>query len=359
MKPIPRREALLTLTTASSAVVLSGVTSLNSAEPTVRRTRMGIVTYAFGIHQKNQWSGRHQGLPPALALLEASHDVGAAGIQVEIRAQDAPHMAELRRRAESYGMYIEASVSPPKSADDAARFDADIQAAQTAGATLARTVIMPGRRYEQFKSLEEFRQGEQHGLQSLQWAEPVLAQRRFRLGVENHKDQRIPEKLATIKHVGSEFIGLCVDVGNSFTLMEDPLEVARAYAPYAFTAHFKDQAVHETPDGFLFADVPLGEGFLDLPALMKILCANPQLRLNLELITRDPLNVPALKPDFWVTMPDLPASALARTLETVKSHNAAKPFPEISKMPVDQQLALESSNITQSLAYARDHLGLA
>jgi sugar phosphate isomerase/epimerase len=358
MKSITRREALLTLGGAGSAVVLGAVTA-SPAERAVRRTRMGIVTYAFGIHQKNQWAGRHQGLAPALALLEEAHDLGAAGIQVEIRAQEAAPAAELRRRAESYGMYIEASVAPPKSADDVERFEADVQAAQSAGATLARTVIMPGRRYEQFKSLEEFRQAEQRGIQSLQWAETVLARHRLRLAIENHKDQRIAEKLATIKRLGSEYIGLCVDVGNSFTLMEDPLEIARAYAPYAFTIHFKDQAVRETPDGFLFADVPLGEGFLDLPALIKILCdSKPEIHLNLELITRDPLNVPVLNDDFWVTMPDVLARDLARVLGVVKSRSSPRPFVNVSQLPVDQQLALESSNVTQSLAFARDRLGL-
>jgi hypothetical protein len=77
---------------------------------------MGIVTYAFGIHQRNQWAGRHQGLSAALALLEEAHQLGAAGIQTEIRAADAAQATELRRRAESYEMYIEASVTTPKSA---------------------------------------------------------------------------------------------------------------------------------------------------------------------------------------------------------------------------------------------------
>jgi sugar phosphate isomerase/epimerase len=358
MKSINRREALLTIAGASSGL-LAGALTVTSAQRAARRTRMGIVTYAFGIHQKNQWAGRHQGLAPALALLEESHELGAAGIQVEVRAQDEATAAQLRRRAESYEMYVEASLTPPKSAEDADRFEADVRAAQSAGATLARTVIMPGRRYEQFKSLEEFRQAEQHGLQSLQWAEPVLARHRFRLAVENHKDQRIAEKLNAIKRLGSEYVGLCVDVGNSFTLMEDPLEVARAYAQYAFTAHFKDQAVRESPDGFWFADVPLGDGFLNLPALAKTLRdANPGIQLNLELITRDPLNVPILKQDFWVTMPDLPARELAYVLGVVKSHGSLKPFVNVSQLPIGDQLALEMSNVTQSLAYSRDRLGL-
>lgn len=351
-----RREALVALSGAGSALLFEAAADENKS----RRTKLGIVTYAFGIHQKNQWAGRHPGLTPALALLEESHLLGAAGIQTELGAQDAAHAKELRARAESYGMYVEASLAPPKSAEDVQRFEESVQVAQAAGATLARTVILPGRRYEQFKSLEEFKSAEQHGLQSLQLAEPVLARHRFRLAVENHKDQRIAEKLETIKRLSSEFIGLCVDVGNSFTLLEDPLYTARAFAPWAFTAHFKDQAARENLDGFLFADVPLGEGFLDLPGLVKILnAAKPDIHLNLELITRDPLKVPILKDDFWVSMPDTPARDLARILRFLKSQASQKPFTTVSDLPTDQQLALEMSNVRQSLTYARERLGLA
>src|SRR5581483_8037961 len=163
----------------------------------------------------------------------------------------------------------------------------------------------------------------------------------------------------TLKRLGSEFVGICVDVGNSFTLMEDPLEVARAYAPYAFTVHFKDQAVRENQDGFWFADVPLGEGFLDLPALIQTLrSAKPDIHLNLELITRDPLNVPCLKKEFWVSMPGTPADKLASALATVKARSAPKPFVEPSKLSVEDQLALELNNVRRCLAYARDHLAL-
>lgn len=353
-----RREALLTLSTASSAVLLGQAGAATSQE-TAPRTTMGIVTYAFGIHQKNRWGGRHDGLTPALALLEESHRLGAAGVQVDLQSVDMPQAVELRRRAEQYEMFVEAGLTPPKSIEDVSRFEKDIQTAKSAGATLGRTVILPGRRYEEFKSLEEFRRAEQRGLQSLQWAEPVLARHQFHLAVENHKDQRIPEKLETIKRLHSEFIGICVDVGNNFTLMEDPLDIARAFAPYAMTVHFKDQAVRENDDGFWFADVALGQGFIDLPAVVKVLRdAKPGIHLNLEAITRDPLNVPVLRNEFWVTMPDTPASDLARTLHLVKTKGASKPFVNVSQLPVEQQLAFELRNVQQSIAYARSTLGL-
>jgi sugar phosphate isomerase/epimerase len=356
MNPISRRQALATLATTGAALALNPSTMARQTEP--RRTSLGLVTYAFGIHQKNHWDGRHPGLSPALALLEEARDLNSAGIQLDLGPENSTDATELRRRAESYGMYVEASISPPKSEEDLDRFEKSVLVAKAAGATLARTVILPGRRYEDFKSLEQFRKAEEHGLKSLQWADPILARHRFRLAVENHKDQRISEKLATIKGLNSEFIGLCLDVGNSFTLMEDPIEVARAYAPYAFTVHFKDQAVRETADGFEFADVKLGEGFLDLPQIVSVVRqAKPEIHFNLELITRDALQVPILHNEFWQTMPDTSASQLAHIIAIIKQHSAPKPFIVVSKLPIKRQLALEADNVRRSLAYARDHLG--
>jgi len=353
-----RRDALRTLTTAGSALML-GEAPAAPAEIIAPRTQMGIVTYAFGIHQKNQWGGRHQDMPSALALLEESHRLGAAGIQADLAGLETPQAVELRRRGEKYQMYLEATLITPRAADDVARFEKDVQLAKTAGATLGRTAILPGRRYEEFKSLAEFRRAEQHGLQSLQWAEPVLARHGFHLAVENHKDQRITEKLETIKGVNSEYVGICVDVGNSFTLMEDPIATVRAFAPFALTVHFKDQAVRESEAGFWFADVALGEGFIDLPAILKVLRnVKPGIHLNLEVITRDPLSVPVLLPDFWVTMPDTPASELAHTLRLVKTKSARKDFVKVSELPADQQLAFELRNVEQSFTHAREHLGL-
>ena len=253
MKPIHRRAALRSIAGACSVVLCGGVTDGWAASPPPR-SQLGIVIYALGIHQRANWSGRHQGLAPAVAFLEECHELGAGGIQCSFDAQDAAQVRDLRQRAERYDMHVEAILEPPRDDADMARFENDVKVAKEAGASVARTVIIPGRRYERFKSLVEFRDYEQRGLQSLQRAQPVLARHRFRLAVENHKDQRIPEKLAVLKSLSSEWIGLCVDVGNNLALLENPLDTVRALAPWAFTVHLKDAAVRECDDGFLLAD---------------------------------------------------------------------------------------------------------
>ena len=180
----------------------------------------------------------------------------------------------------------------------------------------------------------------------------------FRLAVENHKDQRIEEKLALLKSLSSEFIGLCVDVGNNFRALEDPLETAR-FAPWAFTVHLKDQAVRDYDEGFLLADVALGEGFLDLPEIVKTLRdAKPDIKFNLETITRDPIQVPILTDRYWATLRDTPATALARTLRVLRTQPHPKPFATISQLPLEEQLAAEQRNVQESLSYAKTNLGL-
>jgi len=220
-----------------------------------------------------------------------------------------------------------------------------------------RTVVNPGRRYEQFNSAEEFARASARALETLQKVEPVVATHKIRLAVENHKDHRVAERVEMLKRLSSEWIGMCVDVGNSFSLCEDATEVVRAYAPWAFSVHLKDQAVREYEDGFLFADVALGKGFLDLPAMVRILReAHPEVRFSLEVITRSALRVPVLTEKYWASMAGVSASDLARTLKTVKAKAAAEAFPAISSLPIEGQVETEAQNIQQSLAYARERL---
>jgi sugar phosphate isomerase/epimerase len=162
-----------------------------------------------------------------------------------------------------------------------------------------------------------------------------------------------------LKRLDSRHVGVCVDTGNSIALLEDPMEVVEAYAPWAFTTHMKDVAVEEYDEGFLLAEVPLGEGILDLKKMVAVLRrARPEIRFNLEMITRDPLKVPCLTTKYWASSESLPGRHLARTLTWVRTHRPHKPLPRVTGLDPRQQLAAEEDNVRRSLAYAREHLGL-
>jgi sugar phosphate isomerase/epimerase len=320
---------------------------------------MGVVIYGLALHQRHLWAANESQLPVCLAFLEKCHELRAGGIQYPFTAKDVSVVADVRRRADQYGVYVEAILNLPALDSGLDEFEAQVRLAKEVGADVARTVMLPGRRYEQFTSYAEFKEFEQRGLERLQRVEPIVSKHRFRLAVENHKDQRVAEKLDTLRRLDSEFIGLCVDVGNNFPLLEDPVETMRAFAPWAFTVHLKDQAVRPATDGFLMADVALGEGCLDLPGIVAILrAAKPRVRFNYETITRDALSVPVLTNGFWATLPDTPARELARTLAIVKNRPYPRPFVTVSQLSTEQQLQLELEYVESSLAYAREQLGL-
>jgi len=90
---------------------------------------------------------------------------------------------------------------------------------------------------------------------------------------------------------------------------------------------------------------------------VKILrAARPGIHLNLEMITRDPLDIPCLTGHYWTTFPDLPGRHLARALSYVRTHRPALPLPRVAQLELDERIQAEDENIRRCLAYARDHL---
>jgi len=351
-----RRDVLLSIAGGFSASVL-GVPARLLGATELNKTQLGVCIYCLGIRSRAERS-HGTDLTDPVNFLEHCRQLGAGGIQVPLKTHDSAYTAGLRRRAESYEMFIEGIAGLPRDRADVERFEAEVRTAKEAGADVIRVVMMPGRRYERFGSAHEFRKSGGRGLESLQLAEPVAARHGVRLAVENHKDHRIAERLEVFRRLSSEYVGACVDTGNSFTLMEDPIEVVEAYAPWALSVHLKDQAVLEYDDGFLFADVPLGQGLLDLAKMVSILRrVKPEVRLSLEVITRDPLEVPCLTEPYWATLADVPSRDLARTLRIVR-RNRRDDLPYISGLSLDEQVKQEEENVRSCLAYARGALGI-
>ena len=359
-----RREALQLIAASTAVSILPAAFSILPGAGAVARdnsaaTGLGLVTYCCQMRRQML----AKATPPIdlfapLTFLDHCKSLGAGGMQIQLGVMNADDSLVLRKQAATNGEYIEAIVSVPKDKADVERFEAEIQTAAAVGALAVRTTIIPGRRYEYFDSLEMFREFEALGQKSLELAAPVVERHRVPLAVENHKDHRSDQRVALFQQISSEFIGACVDTGNSIALLEDPVETVKALAPWAHSVHLKDQAVQMYDDGFLLADIPLGQGFIDLKQIVEILKAEkPHVRFSLELITRDPLKVPVLTDKYWATFPDLPASELARTLRMVRDGTTDN-LQYVSRMTPEQQLAQEDANVRASLDYARDVLEL-
>jgi 3-oxoisoapionate decarboxylase len=354
---LTRRDALRFLAGAAAASAVASAAVLRAAD--APRAGLGLVIYVLGIRRRMLRAAdpAHDLFQPQ-TFLEYCHGLGASGIQVPLGVLEADACERLRTTADRYGMFIEGIAAPPFEDTDLPRFEAEMQTAARVGAGAIRTVIVPGRRYEQFQTLEEFQRYLDRGRRALERAAPIVERHQVRLAVENHKDQRVEERVALLERLDSPYIGACVDVGNNLALLEDPLAVVEALAPYAFTVHLKDQAVQEYADGFLLADVPLGQGCLDLKKMVSLLRrAKPGIHFSLETITRDPLRVPCLADSYWRTFPDMPAAELAAALRMVRA-NEADDLMQVSPLTLEQQAELELANVRLSLKYADEALSL-
>jgi 3-oxoisoapionate decarboxylase len=215
---------------ALAASALSFARSTASAADA--KTRLGVCTYSYPLH----WSAvkQNQGELPfrdAIGFLEYCDRLGAAGAQIVVGPWEPGYAAKLRARAEALGMYVEGQVALPHNPEEVEKFDAQLRTAREAGMDVVRSVCLSGRRYETFRAAGDWPPFVERSTAALKLAEPVVRKHRMRLAIENHKDWRVPELLDLLKRVGSEFVGVCLDTGNSIALLEEPHAVVDALAP--------------------------------------------------------------------------------------------------------------------------------
>lgn len=346
-----RRDAL------KSLAALPWVAAAARAEGQAGRQPLGLVIHSYAVRGVKPLEPDFAPLSDPLAFVEHAARLGAAGVQTRIGQQQPAVLARLNEAVAAHGMYLEGTIALVKDEADLPRFEAEILAAKAAGAEVLRTVCLSGRRYEQFRSRDEFDDFARRAWQSLVLAEAVVARHRVQLAVENHKDWRVEELLPYLERLDSEYVGVCLDTGNSIALIEEPHAVVAAYAPWTMTTHLKDMGVAEYDEGFLLSEVPFGQGFLDLPKIVALIRrSRPTVRLNLEMITRDPLRVPCLTKGYWATLPELRASQLAAALAQVRQHKFRGALPTVRTLSHREQLKREADNIALCLRYAADEL---
>ena len=344
----------------------SGLTFLGMTLPfislpdTLRSTKMGVVVHSYGMRGSNRiTSSKYPGFENALDLMRHCHSIGAGGIQTTVGGWADDFAKKVRDEREKLGMYLEGSIGLPKSAEDVSRFEKEMLLAKEAGAKILRTVCLNGRRYENFKSEEEWNLFKENSLKSIHLAEPIARKHQVYLAIENHKDWKASELAQLIQKLASEWVGVTLDFGNNVSLLEDPMEVIRTLAPFALSTHVKDMGVQSYEKGFLLSEVELGKGIIQLQEAVD-LCKkfNPQVTFSLEMITRDPLEVPCLEEKYWVTFEEEKATDLAKVLRMVRDQSYSGNLPKISSLTSEESLGLEESNVVSCLGYAQKQLSL-
>jgi 3-oxoisoapionate decarboxylase len=330
-------------TFVSGLVLAAGAPGASPAPST-----MGLSPDCFGISKRPR---------TPYELLEFAHSIGAGGVQAVLTSFDTEYLKKVRQRVEEYGMYLEITIPLP--AGDTSEFERAVRASKEAGAHCLRSVCLSGRRYENFSTLEEWREFVAGSRAKLGRIAPILERNRIALGIENHKDFTAEEMAPLMKECSSEYLGTCLDWGNNLSLLDDPYELVEALAPFVINSHIKDVAVEEYDEGFLLAEVALGQGILDLPRILNaIRKRRPNVRFSLDMLTRNPLKITCLTPKYWVTMPARNGRFLAGALSMVRANKPRNPLRRIDGMDDSAKRELEMRNVRESLDYARDQLGL-
>jgi sugar phosphate isomerase/epimerase len=298
-------------------------------------------------------------MPPlmeAVEVLDYCRELGCGGLQTTVQGWTPEIARQLRESAESAGLYLEGSIELPQDDGDVDRFDREMRRAREAGVTVFRSYL-GGRRYEELKDMAAVKRYRDLALKRILWAEPVLKRLGACLGVENHKDLRAEEWVELLRTVGSAHVGCCLDFGNNLALLESPEQTLQALGPYLVTTHLKDMALAPCPEGFEMAEVPLGQGMLDLPGLIAAcVAANPTVTFNLEMITRDPLTIPCLEDRYWDVMKGVPGASLAEGLRLARDRAAAK-LERVGNRSKEALCLWEAEQNAACAAYAFKELG--
>ncbi len=290
-------------------------------------------------------------------FLEHCIALGAGGIQASLASTDAAYIRKLRRRLETEGMYLEVMTGLP--GEDASAFERTVAAAKEAGALSIRAACLGGRRYETFETVPDWQRFITDARAAITRALAIVEKHRLPLALENHKDWTIGEMIALLKDKSSEYLGVCLDTGNNISLLDDPMAVVEGLAPYALSTHVKDMGVQISKTGFLLSEMPFGEGILDIKRIVEtVRRARPKTRITLEMITRNPLEVPCLTEKYWTTFGERNGVYLARTLRMVKAKERSGPLPRIDGLDHAAQVRLEDDNVKRCLQYAREKLAL-
>jgi sugar phosphate isomerase/epimerase len=92
------------------------------------------------------------------------------------------------------------------------------------------------------------------------------------LAIENHSEIADEDLVRLVTKIKSPYVGICLDTANSTGLLQKPLETVRLLAPFTLSLHLKDFTVlKKGGKGYVISGIPLGQGWLDVPAVFNAL----------------------------------------------------------------------------------------
>ncbi len=117
-----RRQFLTAAAALPFAMALAG-----AAED--RRKRLGVVQYSYALRLSAERAAGKIGFADPLTFVEHCHELGAGGVQIGLGLRDNEYLTILRKKLETYGMYLEGTIRLPKDRADGERFTVEARCA--------------------------------------------------------------------------------------------------------------------------------------------------------------------------------------------------------------------------------------
>lgn len=186
---------------------------------------------------------------------------------------------------------------------------------------------------------------------------PQLREQGLKIAIENHQDLDSHDLLKIVEAVGVDVVGVTFDIGNAFSVCEDPIFFAQKLGSSIINIHLKDYKIFRSTEGFRLARCPLGAGSVDFKAVLPVLARNsPNARMIVELGALEARNIAWLEPNFWEEIwprADSERAAFTRLLErqiiNVSDESWRTPW-ETGALPIEVAL-YEVKELETSLDY--------
>jgi len=222
--------------------------------------KIGIGSYAYrwAISYKDFVS--HNSMPP-FELLEKAKELDVRVVQLcentNLQRYDDKLLQELRRKAEENGIVLEVGIQEV----DFSILKTYSKIAALLGSSLMRVALnTPSNRPTLKRSIT-----------IIDKLLPILKTKDITLALENHFYLNSKELVKVVSTVNDPLVGICLDTTNSIGLLEKPMDTVKFLAPYAVSVHLKDYKIVQCPVGYRVVGTPLGEGFLDVKGVIRLL----------------------------------------------------------------------------------------
>jgi sugar phosphate isomerase/epimerase len=253
------------------------------------------LAYALGIHA----AGTPRANPRPMTLdqyVALARDLGMGGI--ELHAEDLfalpdDRLRELRGRFDEYGWWV--VLARPLMIG---QWERTIEVARLLGARTVRmhcTSLLCGDRgpgaCDWPALLADVRA-------KLAQASALTTRHDLWLAIENHQDFGSAELLELCETCGGN-IGIALDTANPLSVVEDPLEAARAMAPRVRHVHFKDYRAHWGDEGYRLVRCATGDGCIPIKAVAELFAGRDDVTGAIEVGALSARHIRVFDPGYW------------------------------------------------------------